>query len=95
MTDDTKCIPTSAYSPTEGDPFSVEIGDWSNVYEKSTLDTSNMLSGTYSNHYEVLPEELEGLAVVFHCGDSGSRAFCAPFIESSTAATATVPDQGM
>ena len=90
----TSCIPKNTYSPDfETDPFSVEVGDWSNKYGKVTL-TNNMLSVVGNSFYEVLPEELDGYSVVFHCND-GSRAFCAPF-ETTTVSTAdTIPEQGI
>lgn len=75
-------------------PFSAEVGDWSGKYGKLMMDNATMmLSAEVSSAWEVMPEEIEGFSVVFHC-NSGDRAFCALFQESDTVATATVPSQG-
>merc|ERR1719384_1174382 len=84
------CVPASSYSPAFAtNPFSAEVGDWSGKYGVLTLDDSNMISRTDSSFYEVFSAEMQGLSVVFHCGDSGARAFCASFVESTTAVSAT------
>eukprot|EP00486_Rosalina_sp_Unknown_P002522 CAMPEP_0201567358 /NCGR_PEP_ID=MMETSP0190_2-20130828/7849_1 /ASSEMBLY_ACC=CAM_ASM_000263 /TAXON_ID=37353 /ORGANISM="Rosalina sp." /LENGTH=406 /DNA_ID=CAMNT_0047987263 /DNA_START=69 /DNA_END=1289 /DNA_ORIENTATION=+ len=90
----TTCIPKADYDPDfSADPFSAEVGDWSSKYGKVTVDSSYMASTEQNSFYEVLPGEMDGLSVVFHCGTGGNRAFCAPFLESTEAVSATVPDQ--
>ena len=91
-----ECIDTSLYTPANFDanPFAAEVGDWSGKYAKIELDSENKLIRTDISPYEVLPEEMEGFAVVFHC-NSGARAFCAPFVMSNTDTSATVPSQGI
>jgi len=51
-----------------------------------------MISITASSFWEVIPEDVTGMSVVFHCND-GTRAFCGIFVESNTSANYTVPDQ--
>jgi len=92
-TDDVACIFKDEYAPDfSSGPFSVEVGDWSGKYDKLMLDDDYMISRTDSSFFEVSPEEMEGFSVVFHCND-GKRAFCAPFVESSTETTETIPNQ--
>merc|ERR1719461_740074 len=92
---DAACIDTANYSPNfSDDPWSAEVGDWSAKYGKLTLDGSNMISRTESSFYEAMSREMQAKSVVFHCAD-GSRAFCAPFVESSEEVTATsIPQEG-
>lgn len=91
--DSSTCIPTSDYSADfDTDVFSAEIGDWNGKYGLISLDSDNMLSREDSSFYEVIPADVDGMSVVFHC-NGGSRAFCAPFVESSTLASETIPDQ--
>jgi len=89
----TTCIPKSDYSADfPAMPFSAEVGDWSSKYGKLVLDENYMLYANVSNFYEVAPWDMEGFSVVFHCND-GSRAFCAPFVESTTMTTESIPSQ--
>lgn len=103
--DEFMCIPKGGdyyvpdYRTDAGDyyvnymPFTAEVGDWSGKYGKLMLDnTSLTLSAEVSSAWEVMPDEIEGFSVVFHC-NAGDRAFCAIFEESDTEATATVPSQ--
>ena len=53
-----------------------------------------MISITASSFWEVIPEDVANMSVVFHCNE-GARAFCAPFVESSDATSYTVPEQSM
>lgn len=72
------CIPTSEYGTLSftADPFAAEVGDWSTKYGKLMVDAAtNTASLSVSNFYEVLPAELAGYSVVFHCGTSAKRAF--------------------
>ena len=90
------CIPANStfYKPDlDQDPFSVEVGDWSGKYGSIVLDSDNKYGPmTFSSFYEVEPDELEGLSVVFHC-NNGARAFCAPFEESQDNTESTTPSQ--
>ena len=81
--DPLQCIPVTDYTPNfPDDPFSVEVGDWSNKYGKMEYVSYGAGSGSFNlsdaSFYEVATYDVEGLSVVFHCND-GSRAFCAPF----------------
>jgi hypothetical protein len=90
----TQCIPKSAYSVDfPAMPFSAEVGDWSSKYGKLMMDDEMMISSMQSNYYEVMPEEMMGYSVVFHCNE-GARAFCAVFEESADPVTQTIPGQG-
>jgi len=96
------CIDTGDYSADyDSDAFSAEVGDWNGKYGKITVDSNGtyMMARNDSSFFEVTPDDVfANMSVVFHCGDSGSRAFCAPFVESSTAASKDIPeqtDQGM
>jgi len=87
------CLPTSSYSADfSSDPFSAEVGDWNGKYGLLTLDSDNTATRTDSSFYEVFGSEVSGKSIVFHC-NGGSRAFCAPFVESTTDASNTIPDQ--
>ena len=97
--DPLQCIPVTEYTPNfPDDPFSVEVGDWSNKYGK--IDVSSTGSGalvrTNGSFYEVATYDVEGLSVVFHC-DDGSRAFCAPFqlVAGSKSVERPPPNQGL
>ena len=63
------------------DPFSCEIGDWSSKYGVVDVDSDTYIaSGGGESFYEVIPNDIEGMSVVFHCTTSGGeRAFCAVF----------------
>jgi hypothetical protein len=93
---DSECISTSSYSCSSttfaSDPYSCEIGDWSGKYGVLEPD-ENMTQRTDSSFYEVSGIDVFDRSVVFHCGNSGARAFCAPFIMMDTDNNATVPDQ--
>lgn len=90
-----QCIPKSAYSVDfPAMPFSAEVGDWSSKYGKLELDNSTMkIERVDSSYWEVLPEEMDGFSIVFHC-NGGARAFCALFEENDVEAAATVPAAG-
>ena len=91
----TDCIPSSGYSADfDNDVFSAEVGDWNGKYGLITVDDDGTISASESSFYEVIPKEVAGYSVVFHC-NGGDRAFCAPFLESSTVASQTIPDQGL
>jgi hypothetical protein len=66
---------TSSY---EESPYYCEVGDWSGKYGSLSLDSNNMLTGTYYSPFEVNAGDLIGKSVVFHC-TGGARMFCAPF----------------
>ena len=91
----TDCIPSSEYSVDwENDAFSAEVGDWNGKYGLLEPDSDDKIYAFDGSFHEVIPEDVAGYSVVFHCND-GSRAFCAPFIESSTATSKTIPSQGL
>ena len=95
---DATCLPSSAYSADwpdfANDVFSAEVGDWYGKYGLLEMDSDEMIYAFDGSFYEVIPEDVAGYSVVFHCND-GTRAFCAPFIESSTATSQTIPNQGL
>ena len=77
------------------DPFSCEIGDWSSKYGVVDVDSDTYIaSGGGESFYEVIPNDIEGMSVVFHCTTSGGeRAFCAVF-EDAGEHNDDIPDQG-
>lgn len=90
-----KCIPKGGddYAPDyPAMPFSAEVGDWSSKYGKLELDDQMMISAEVSSYWEVIPKEMMGYSVVFHC-NNGDRAFCAPFEVTTVETTSTVPNQ--
>ena len=87
----------SDYSATFGsDVFSAEVGDWNGKYGLITVNDSGLMYRMDSSYFEVTPDDMDvlNMSVVFHC-NSGSRAFCAPFVESSTETSYSVPAQSM
>ena len=78
------------------DVFSAEVGDWNGKYGLITLDGNKTVYRMDSSFFEVTPDDMDilNMSVVFHCND-GSRAFCAPFVESSDAVSYSIPEQGM
>ena len=76
------------------DSHSAEVGDWSGKYGLALVDDDGNIVVTDSSFWEVIPEDVTGMSVVFHCND-GTRAFCGIFVESNTSANYTVPDQGI
>jgi len=64
----------------DNDPFSAEVGDWSGKYGVATA-SQLMVSFVVGSYWEVRPEDVEGMSVVFECSDG--TAFCAPFEASS------------
>ena len=91
------CIPSSEYSVDwENDAFSAEVGDWNGKYGLLEPDSDDMIYAFDGSFYEVTPDDMAtgNYSVVFYCND-GQRAFCAPFNESSTATSQTIPSQGL
>jgi len=86
------CISDDDYSVDyDNDPFSAEVGDWNGKYGVATASDDGTISFVVSSYWEVRPEDVEGLSVVFHCND-GTRAFCAPFeLDTATRSPATTP----
>ena len=92
------CIDTDDYSADyDDDAFSAEVGDWNGKYGLITVnDSTGLMYRMDSSYFEVTPDDMDilNMSVVFHCND-GSRAFCAPFVESSAETNYSVPEQGM
>lgn len=71
------------------DPYVCEVGDWSGKYGILNVSSNGnnnamLLSSVGSSAWEVESSDLDGLSVVFHCNDASStRAFCAPFEDTS------------
>jgi len=89
------CINVTDYSAEyDNDAFSAEIGDWNGKYGLISLDNDNKLVRDDSSFFEVTPDDMDvlNMSVVFHC-NGGSRAFCAPFVESSTSTSESIPEQ--
>lgn len=63
------------------DPFTCEVADWSGKYGVySVLGNSSQVTRSDASYLEVDATDLVGRAIVFHCANSDTRAFCAPFI---------------
>ena len=91
------CIDVSDYSASfSTDVFSAEVGDWNGKYGLITLDGNKTVYRMDSSFFEVTPDDMDilNMSVVFHC-NGGSRAFCAPFVESSDEVSYSIPEQGM
>merc|ERR1712025_209352 len=85
----------SAYSADfANDAFSAEVGDWNGKYGLIEVDSNDLMYRSDSSFFEVTPDDMATgtYSVVFHCND-GTRALCAPFVDSGVEATKTIPDQ--
>jgi len=62
------------------DPFSCEVGDFDGKYGRLYLTNDNTTFVTsQSSFWEVKSRDVQLKSIVFHCGDTKKRAFCAPF----------------
>jgi len=87
------CIDVTDYSADYPDSvFSAEVGDWNGKYGLATVDSDGMIYFNESSFWEVTPDDIVNMSIVFHC-NGGSRAFCAPFVATGTEASETIPDQ--
>ena len=74
MTDGTYTCDAAAFA---ANPWACEVGDMSGKYGKLQLNSvgAGQLSSRTFSDYLPLPEVLDGMSIVFHCGSA--RAFCA------------------
>jgi len=87
------CIDATDYSADyDNDVFSAEVGDWNGKYGLATVDDDYTITMEDSSFWEVMPNDIANMSIVFHCND-GTRAFCSAFVESGTETSETIPDQ--
>jgi len=74
VTDGTYTCDAAAFA---ANPWACEVGDMSGKYGKLQLNSvgAGQLSSRTFSDYLPLPEVLDGMSIVFHCGSA--RAFCA------------------
>jgi len=84
-----KCVKSSSAYTTSGNytcnstvyatnPFACEVSDFSGKYGRLYF-TNNISKRTDTSFWEVKSSDVYFKSIVFHCGKSGERAFCAPF----------------
>jgi len=86
------CVDDTYSASFSSDVFSAEVGDWNGKYGLLEFSDSGYASANVSSFFEVTPADVMGMSVVFHCND-GSRAFCAPFVDSGEAPAYSIPAQ--
>merc|ERR1719492_734857 len=86
------CVDDTYSASFSSDVFSAEVGDWNGKYGLLEFNDSGYATANDSSYFEVTPADVVGMSVVFHCND-GSRAFCAPFVDSGVGTVYDIPKQ--
>ncbi|ETO19749.1 hypothetical protein RFI_17481 [Reticulomyxa filosa] len=102
-TSEHKCVASSSAYSNSGkylcnqttyqlNPFACEVSDLDGKYGRLFLSNGNQtFIRTDVSFWEMKSSDLHAKSIVFHCGQSNDRAFCAPFNTSSyTAATSSI-----
>jgi len=63
----------------DSNPYACEVGDWTGKYGTLSVGSNNLTYLNTGSFWEVTSANVQGKAIVFHCANSGARAFCAPF----------------